>query len=132
MCRHLVRGRAISVLSHCRSGINSLTLTYTTPDSSLTITNTNLQSANSINRLMSPVVGNLLCGSKILRLTANSHYFYALCSVCVLHSHYFSSVYSVVILPRCNCVFIFGCLYWQNKLLNTGGAQTVYSGDPTR
>ena len=36
MCRHLVTGRAISVLSHCLSGISSLALTYTTPDSGLT------------------------------------------------------------------------------------------------
>ena len=38
MCRHPVRGHAISVLNHCLSGISSLTLTYTTPDSGLTYT----------------------------------------------------------------------------------------------
>jgi len=40
MCRHLVRGHAISVLNHCVSGISSLTVTYTTPDSGLTYTKT--------------------------------------------------------------------------------------------
>ena len=35
MCRHLVRGHAISVLDHCLLSISSLTLTYTTADSGL-------------------------------------------------------------------------------------------------
>ena len=48
MCGHLVTGHAISVLNHCLSGISSLTLTYTTPDSGLTyIVNVKLKNSQS-------------------------------------------------------------------------------------